>query len=123
MEHLNHIALSFVITFVLAGCLAATAQGVGVFTWTSTANGQHEGHTATLLTNGAVLIAGGYTPDNYESGQPPEASLVEEIYDPASDTWVYSTLNEWLLQDTATLLTNGQVLVAGGEIMTSIAQR
>src|ERR1039458_4937868 len=79
MKHLNHITLGFVITFVLAGCLAATAQGVGVFTWTSPGNLEHEGHTATLLTNGMVLIAGGYTVDHYESGLPPELTVATEL--------------------------------------------
>jgi Galactose oxidase, central domain/Kelch motif len=122
MKHLNHITLGFVITFVLAGCLAAAAQGVGVFTWTSTANEGHEGHTATLLTNGAVLIAGGYTADNYEYGLPPEPSEFPEIYDPASDTWSPLYLNDWLIGHTATLLTNGQVLVAGGYYNLSSAE-
>src|SRR5664280_2459996 len=66
---------------LLAGCLAATAQGVGVFTWTSLSYLRHEAHTVTLLTNGMVLIAGGYTPDNYESGLPPELTDATEIYD------------------------------------------
>jgi large repetitive protein len=109
-----------VLKLLLAGCLAATAQGVGVFTWTSPSYEGHEGHTATLLTNGAVLIAGGYTPDNYESGLPPEFSVDPELYYPASDTWVPSSeLREFLLQHTATLLTNGQVLVAGGDNLSS----
>ena len=115
MKHQNLLSLGFVITFVLGGCMAATAQGVGVFTWTSYSNEAHEGHTATLLTNGMVLIAGGYTPDNYESGLPPELTSDTELYDPASDTWsVPGNLNDYRAGHTATLLTNGQVLVAGG---------
>ena len=122
MKHLNSISFGFVITFVLAGCLAATAQGVGVFTSTSTANEAHEGHTATLLTNGMVLIAGGYTIDIYESGLPPELTRDTELYeydpaDPASDGWLIpGNLNDYRVGHTATLLTNGQVLVAGGGV-------
>src|ERR1039458_266891 len=122
MKDLNHITLGFVITFVLAGCLAATAQGIGVFTSTSTANEAHEGHTATLLTNGMVLIAGGYTIDIYESGLPPELTRDTELYeydpaDPASDGWLIpGNLNDYRVGHTATLLTNGQVLVAGGGV-------
>jgi N-acetylneuraminic acid mutarotase len=120
MKHLNHITLGFVITFVLVGCLAATAQGVGVFTSTSTANEAHEGHTATLLTNGMVLIAGGYTINIYESGLPPELTSDTELYeyDPAGDNgWsVPGNLNDYRAGHTATLLTNGQVLVAGGGV-------
>ena len=122
MKHLNSIAFGFVIMFVLAGCVAAAAQGAGVFTWTSPSNVAHEDHTATLLTNGMVLIAGGYTPDNYESGLPPEPSSFPEIYDPASDSWSPLYFNDWLVGHTATLLTNGQVLVAGGEFNSSSAE-
>ena len=81
MKHLNSISFGFVITFVLAGCLAAAAQGVGVFTSTSPSWEGHEGHTATLLTNGTVLIAGGFTINIYESGLPPELTTAEtELY-------------------------------------------
>jgi len=115
MKRQNLLSPGFVITFVLAGCLSAAAQGAGTFTSTSTSAVAHEGHTATLLTNGTVLIAGGYTPDNYESGLPPEPSEIAEIYYPASDTWDSATnANDWRFEHTATLLTNGQVLVAGG---------
>ena len=109
--HASH----FTALFLLAGCLAATAQGVGVFTWTSLSDEAHEGHTATLLTNGQVLIAGGYTADNYEAYQPPELTAETELYDPASDGWpLLGNLNDWHADHTATLLTNGKVLVAGG---------
>ena len=99
---------------LLAGCLAATAQGVGVFTWTSLSDWQHEAHTATLLTNGQVLIAGGYTINAYDNTV---FSEYTELYDPASDTWaIPGYLNYgYRAGHTATLLTNGQVLVAGGE--------
>lgn len=65
------------------------------------------GHTATLLPNGKVLIAGG---DN-------AAGLVsdEEIFDPVSDSWtITGPLNTPRTDHTATLLPNGKVLVAGG---------
>ena len=60
-------------------------------------------HTATLLPNGKVLIAGGYL----------DASA--ELYDPATGTWsATGELSEARWSHTATLLLNGKVLVAGG---------
>ena len=62
-------------------------------------------HTATLLRNGVVLVAGG------SSGISPSA----ELYDPASGTWTATgSLNTVRAAHTATLLRNGMVLVAGG---------
>src|SRR4030095_9376957 len=65
-------------------------------------------HTATLLPNGKVLVAGGVSPNG---GDP----SIAELYDPASGTWTTTgrlvTTRE---EHTATLLPNGKVLVAGG---------
>ncbi len=64
------------------------------------------GHTATLLSNGKVLVSGG-------SGSGYLAST--ELYDPAADMWtVANSMNTTHGWHTATLLTNGKVLVAGG---------
>jgi Galactose oxidase, central domain/Kelch motif len=80
-------------------------------TWTTTGslNAARYSHTATLLSNGKVLVAAGWNgPDN-------DATNSAEIYDPASGTWtVTGSLNAARYLHTATLLTNGQVLVAGG---------
>ena len=66
-------------------------------------------HTATLLPNGQVLMAGGY---NYHNGNSLSSA---ELYDPASETWtVTGGLITARFAPTATLLPNGQVLVAGG---------
>ena len=65
-------------------------------------------HTATLLNNGKVLVAGG-TPDF----NTPLSSA--ELYDSASGTWTATgSLNTARFFHTATLLPNGKVLVAGG---------
>ena len=83
-------------------------------TWTTTnsLNNARDGHTATLLPNGQVLVAGGTT--NYMVS----ASTVlasAEIYNPANGTWTPTgSLNGARVWHTATLLPNGQVLVAGG---------
>jgi Kelch motif len=65
-------------------------------------------HTATLLPNGKVLIAGGF---NRINGDP--ASV--ELYDPAAGTFTAIGSMAVPREDhTATLLGNGQVLIAGG---------
>ena len=75
------------------------------------------GHTATLLTNGKVLIAGG---DNTETDVlpfflPVDGSVKAEVYDPATGRFT-STGNMVTprVGQTATLLVNGDVLIAGG---------
>src|SRR5690242_20440163 len=66
-------------------------------------------HTATLLPNGLVLVAGGLNTGSVESRS-------AELYDPASGTWTATgNLNEGRFYYTATLLSNGKVLVAGGD--------
>ena len=65
-------------------------------------------HTATLLPNGKVLVAGG-------SDSRTAALASAELYDPATGTWsATGSLNTARYDHTATLLTNGMVLVAGG---------
>src|SRR5215217_4663884 len=75
--------------------------------WTPTGslNIARDSHTATLLPNGMVLVAGGFGPVRASA----------ELYDPASGTWTPTdNLNTARAQHTATLLPNGMVLVAGG---------
>ena len=67
-------------------------------------------HTGTLLSDSRVLVAGGW------GGQGPNSTLASaEIYDPATGTWTFtSDLNNARARYTATLLSDGIVLVAGG---------
>src|SRR5205823_11318795 len=68
-------------------------------------------HSATLLPSGKVLVAGGY------SGLYPSGSIIGsgEIYDPVAGTWTMAGLMSIARERaTATLLTNGLVLVVGG---------
>ena len=66
-------------------------------------------HTATLLPNGLVLIAGGDNATN-------PALATAELYDPATGlfTPLASSLNVARYAHTATLLANGRVLLTGG---------
>jgi hypothetical protein len=83
------------------------SPGSGVWTYTRSMLTNRVWHTATMLTNGMVLVAGGY------SGTGALASA--ELYNPTAGTWAYTgSLNTARYYHTATLLTNGWVLVAGG---------
>jgi len=79
-------------------------------TWTPSGslNTARAFHTATLLLNGMVVVAGGS--DYYG------ALNSAEIYNPTSRTWsIISALNVPRFFHTATLLDNGMVLVTDGE--------
>ncbi|HBI16280.1 MAG TPA: hypothetical protein DDY20_12365 [Desulfobulbaceae bacterium] len=68
-------------------------------------------HTATLLADGRVLVAGGYGYANSTI----ESTVNPEIYYPAAKIWSLATpLAAGRSNHTATLLADGRVLVAGG---------
>jgi len=100
------------------GTVSAMAQiynpATGKFTLTGSLNLGREHHTATLLPNGMVLIAGGCTSGC--SGATPTTTPTNEIYNPATGAFSYTggTLNTQRQGQTATLLANGLVLLAGG---------
>ena len=99
-------------TLMLGPAALATAQVIGP-SWnlTSSLFRARARHTATLLPNGKVLVAGGYN----DAGPPLNT---EELYDPATGTWRRAgNLNSIRSGHTATLLPNGKVLVAGGDTL------
>jgi Galactose oxidase, central domain len=72
----------------------------------------HSYHTATLLPDGRVLVAGGVgSSQNYASA---------ELYDPRSGSWTATgKMIEGRSDHTATLLRDGSVLVVGGNTLAS----
>ena len=72
-------------------------------------------HTATLLADGRVFVAGGSTSGSFEAST--------ELYDPSSSTSVTGpTLAEARGGHTATLLADGRVLIAGGRGASGVLQ-
>ena len=79
-------------------------------TWSATGSmgSPRRFHTANLLPDGRVLVAGGYHPLT-------GILTASELYDPATGTWsVTAAMNVDRYQHTATLLNNGTVLAVGG---------
>jgi hypothetical protein len=83
-----------------------------------------QNHTATLMPNGQVLVAGGDTGGQVGNVGP------TELYDPKSGAWLIGPvdlggepfmLGQKRSSHTATLLSNGDVLLAGGRNTTSNA--
>ena len=67
-------------------------------------------HTATLLDDGAVLIAGGIG-----SGIDSTFRSSAKVYDPSTDSWASTGKMEWKRSNHAAIrLSDGKVLVAGG---------
>jgi hypothetical protein len=97
--------------------IAATSARAQVNTFAATGNlitSPRYQHTATLLSNGTVLITGGLTSS---ATTPPTVSTLAsaELYDPTTLAFAATgnmTINRY--SHTATLLSNGQVLVSGG---------
>jgi len=86
-------------------------------TWTATGaliDGRVMFHTATLLPDGTVLVAGGIGNGEVLDGVDP-AIATAELYDPRTRTWTATvSMDAARRNHTATLLPDGRVLVVGG---------
>jgi hypothetical protein len=111
----RRFALAFVATVLAIASLPQAAvpeaSPTPVGSWALTGNmpSSHVHHTATVLPNGKVLVAGGFsssccTPVNTAA-----------LYDPSTRTWANTgSLATLRYHHTATLLNSGMVLVVGG---------
>ena len=85
----------------------------GTWSYTGGLNDGRFAHTATLLPNGKVLVAGGFSNPFFPTGHVLDTA---ELYDPASGIWETRTFMAFpRYYHTATLLPSGKVVVAGGQ--------
>ena len=96
-----------VLSLLLATTAPLAAGGTNTFTATGSMNFPRRNHKTILLDNGLVLaVNGGFT-----NGIPAPA----ELYNPETGTWTLTGLTTVLHEHgSATLLANGEVLLAGG---------
>ena len=107
----NLAATALLAGFAWSASIAA-AQPAGTFTATGSMLTARGYHTATLLSNGKVLITGGLTPTSTA------AMLVSaaELYDPASGKFSSTgSMTVPRASHAATLLPDGRVLITGGD--------
>jgi N-acetylneuraminic acid mutarotase len=97
------VALSIFATIPAVDSLASDSSWVS----TGSLNTARQGHTATLLGNGQVLVAGGTNTRSLVSA---------ELFDPATGNWTYTgSMSAGRTYHIATPLPNGRVLVVGGD--------
>src|SRR5437870_6272242 len=97
------------VVLVLVPSRRASAQAVAAsWSYTGNLNTARIEHSATLLQNGKVLVAGG---NGSDGNQFPLSLNSAELYDPATEMWSSTgSLNTARQGHTATRLEDGQVL-------------
>ncbi len=102
------LPLGLVLVALVAGSRLAQPAAAASFTDTGRLGAGRASHTATLLPNGKILVAGGHDNSSIHRSA--------ELYDPLTGAW---TAADPLVTNrhyhTATWLPNGKLLVAGGE--------
>ncbi len=89
------------------------SPAIEIFSPTGSMNTARAGHTATLLADGTVLIAGGFS----DASDTAPAINTAELFDPVANTFtnVPATMQSPRTSHTATRLQNGLVLLSGGQ--------
>src|SRR5208282_5045903 len=108
-HRISLVQLVFAVAALVIGLPAVVTAQIGN-SWinTSSMSTGRQAHTATLLTNGQVVVAGGYNNGSYLANA--------ELYDPARGSWTtINPMNCARCLHTATLLPNGKVLAAAGQ--------
>ena len=104
---------------LFAAGAAALAQSPGTFPSTGSLTfGRRIGYTTTLLQDGRVLAAGGAVTGNPIPNGPAytPVSPTAELYDPSTGTYTVTAgpMTSWRTGQSATLLPDGRILLAGG---------
>ncbi len=111
------LTLTVVFLLISSATVQVTAKQVGTFSSTGSMSQARAFHSTTLLKDGRVLVAGGFsiTPPFFPPAFPIFFSGAE-IYDPHTGTWASTgSMLTPRAAHTGTLLRDGRVLVAGGE--------
>src|SRR6266403_1096084 len=112
---ISHVLLTIMMPVACAGAFALSAQPCraetsGYFPGGSLTD-PRSSHTATLLPDGRILVVGGFQSQRRRL----VALQSAELYDSTTRTWsATGNLLQAREKATATLLPNGQVLLAGG---------
>ena len=102
------LAVLFVFSLLVSLAVPVFAGNSGIWATTGSLNTARAAHTATLLPNGNVLVAGGQDPSG-------AALASAELYNPTTGTWtVIGSMSTARKSHAATLLASGEVLVVGG---------
>lgn len=93
------------------------------FSLTGSMTAGRASHTATRLDNGKVLVACG-TRQTWDPANSTNSLETAEVFDPASNTFIVAaSLEVHRAQHTATLLPNGDLILAGGNRTNTLIER